>query len=137
MENIQNAQAQDQSNAAPVAPDPKLTRAEKQVARLEVLRKRIEADTAEYHKVANELNNAAKYDSIAVGDIVQIKQGRKFADKDTTRIVAGKVNAMRVVEGEATQYKLEIGEGFDAELVVVEAGKIVGFGPIVEEVAAA
>jgi hypothetical protein len=119
---------------APAAP--KLTRAEKQSKRLEVLRTRIEADTAEYHEIANELQNAAKFDSIVEGDIVQIKLGRKFADKDTTRIVAGVVSAIRTVEGESTQYKLQIGAGFAAELVVVEAGKIVGFGPVAEVAAA-
>jgi hypothetical protein len=124
---IANETSTQEQAAAPV-----LTRAEKQLKRLEFLRTRIESDTAEYHEVANELNNAAKFDNIAEGDVVQIKLGRKFADKDTTRIVEGTVSAIRAVVGESTQYKLSIGSGFDAELVVVEAGKIVGFGPIAE-----
>lgn len=123
-EEIQNQAAA----AEAAAPAPKLSRAEKQANRLEVLRKRIEADTQEYNEIANELNNAAALANLKAGDVVQVKLGRKFADKDTTRVVVATIVAIRDVEGEAIQYKVSYGEGFNAELAVIEAGKIVAVG---------
>ena len=113
----------------------KLTRAEKLAARQAFLYNRIQADTAEYHSVTSEINNAAALASVTIGSVVQIKLGRKFADKDTTRIVEATVVAAREVEGDV-QYKVSYGEGFDAETAVIEPGKIVGFGPIAVEAAA-
>ncbi len=106
----------------------KLSRAEKLAARAEVLAKRIASDTEAYNEITAELDNAAKLSSVAEGSVVSVKLGRKFADKDTTRVVQATVLGVREDEDGAKQYKVTYGSGFEADVVVVGAASIVGVG---------
>ena len=125
--------AVESTNAAEAAPAPKLTRAEKITKRAEFLKARIESDTKEYTEIVNELNNAAALASLEIGSVIQIKLGRKFADKDTTRIVEATIIGVRVEEDGGTQYKVSHGVGFEADVAVVSAGQIVAVGPVAAE----
>lgn len=104
---------------------PKLTRAEKLAKRAEFLRDRIESDKIEYNGIANELNNAAALAALKEGDAIQLKLGRKFADKDTTRIVDATIIGSRTEEDGSKQFKVQYGSGFDADVAVVGAGQII------------
>lgn len=99
---------------------PKLTRAEKLIARSEVLRKRIEADTAEYNEVANELNNLAALANVAIGTKVVIKLGRA----ETARVLDAVVVGVKDEEDGSKKYKVQYGTGFDADLATITAGQI-------------
>ena len=105
---------------------PKLTHAEKILARATFLTGRIESDTIEYGNLVTEINSAEALKNVDVGSVIQIKLGRKFADKDTTRVVQANVIGVRVEDDGAKQYKVQHGEGFDAEVAVVTAASIVG-----------
>lgn len=117
--------------AAPEAP--KLTRAEKLVKRATQLADLIAKNTAEYNDIKAELDNAEKLSSVAEGSVVKIKLGRKFADKDTTRIVEATVVGVREDENTGKQYKVSYGSGFDAEVAVVNSAQIVAVGPFAEQ----
>lgn len=112
---------------------PKQTRAEKLTARAEVLRKRIESDTAAFNAIVAELESAARLANLSIGAAVRIKLGRKFADKDTTRIVDAVVVGVKEEEDGAKQYKVQHGSGFDAEIAVVTAAQIVSVPEVITE----
>ena len=97
----------------------KLTREQKIAAKLDVLKKRIEKDTADYNDLAAELNNIAALAAIGEGSAVVVKLGRKFADKDTTRYVNGVVIGVKEEEDGSKLYKVSYGVGFDADIAVV------------------
>ena len=103
---------------------PTLTHTQKLVKRLELLKKRIGSDTAEYQEIENELNSAEALKNIAVGSKVTIKLGRRFANRDTTRHVEGTILGMRAEEDGAIQYKVAHGTGFDADIAVIGASYI-------------
>lgn len=128
-ENTQNQNTE--QTAAEKTAAPKLTRAEKIAKRVKFLFERITADTAEYNDLSNEINNAEALKNLAIGDVVQIKQGRKFADKDTTRIVEATIIGSQVQEDGSTLYKVSFGEGFNADVAVIGAGAIVSVGAAV------
>lgn len=115
--------------AAEKAAAPKLTYAEKRAKRVAFLYARIVSDTAEYNNLSNEINNADALKNLVVGDKITIKQGRKFADKDTTRIVEASILGVSVQEDGSTLYKVTFGEGFDADVAVVNAGAILSVIP--------
>ena len=102
----------------------KLTREQKIAAKLDVLKKRIEKDTADFNELAAELNNIAALAAIGEGSAVVVKLGRKFADKDTTRFVEATVVAVKGEEDGTKLYKVQYGSGFDAEIAVVGAASI-------------
>ena len=104
---------------------PTLSPAEKLQARAAVLAARITKDTEEYNGIANQLNNAAALASLEVGSVVTFKMGRKFADKDTTRVVEAKIIAAATKEDGSTLYKVAYGEGFDAEVAVITVAQII------------
>ena len=112
------------ANVAPAAPVVKLTRTEKLLKRAELLKKRIEDDTAEYGDIANEINSAEAMKSLSIGSVVTIKLGRKFADRDTTRFVEATIVGIRDDEDNGVQYKVTYGTGFEADIAVVGAGAI-------------
>jgi len=97
----------------------KLTREQKLVAKLDLLKKRIEKDTADYNELAVELNNIAALAAIGEGSAVVVKLGRKFADKDTTRFEYGTVIGVKEEEDGSKLYKVSYGSGFDADIAVV------------------
>lgn len=102
-----------------VAESVKLTREQKIAAKLDVLKKRIEKDTADFNELAAELNNIAALAAIGEGSAVVVKLGRKFADKDTTRYVNGVVIGVKEEEDGSKLYKVSHGVGFEADIAVV------------------
>lgn len=97
----------------------KLTREQKIAAKLDVLKKRIEKDTADFNELAAELNNIAALAAIGAGSAVIVKLGRKFADKDTTRYENGVVIGVKEEDDGSKLYKVSYGAGFDADIAVV------------------
>lgn len=127
-----NAQVENTTVAAAAI---KLTRTQKLQAKVELLKKRILADNETLVEVEAELNGAAALAAVTVGSAIIVKVGRKFADRDTTRFVPGVVLGVKEdEESGAKSYKVQYGEGFDAEVTVVGAAALTL--PVVEEVAA-
>lgn len=108
-----------QENTTVAQESAKLTREQKLTNKLEVLRARIAADTEKYNEVAAELNSIAALAAITVGSAVVVKLGRKFADKDTTRFENAVVVGVKEDEDGSKLYKVQYGEGFDAEIATV------------------
>ena len=98
---------------------PKLTREEKLTAKLNALAARINADTEKYNDLKAELDSIAALAAITVGSAVVVKLGRKFADKDTTRFENAVVVGVKEDEDGSKLYKVQYGEGFDAEIATV------------------
>ena len=119
--------------AAPVAeaPEPvpattqKQTRKEKLFAKLDVLAKRITTDTENYNKIKAEYEMIDSLDNISVGTAVTIKQGRA----ETTREVTGIVIAIKHEDDGSAKYKVQYGEGFDADIAVVHSSGILAVVP--------
>lgn len=111
----------------------KLTREQKIAAKLDVLKKRIEKDTADFNELAAELNNIAALAAIGEGSAVVVKLGRKFADKDTTRYVNGVVIGVKEEEDGSKLYKVSHGVGFEADIAVVTGAAL--YLPVAEPVA--
>lgn len=106
-------------------PAVKLTRGERLAKLATTLAARIEADTAKYNEIVTELNNAAALNSVTVGSEITVKLGRKFsAEKDTTKYVIATVFGVKELEDGTVQYKVQYGEGFDAEIAVIRASQI-------------
>lgn len=124
----------DNTNAANTAPEVKLTREQKLVAKLNVLAGRINKDTESYNEIKAELDNIAALAAIAVGSVVIVKLGRKFADKDTTRFEQGVVVGVKEEEDGSKLYKVQYGEGFDADIAVVTGGSLSLPTPVVDPV---
>ena len=130
-ENTQDQASAAAANALPGAEaKPKLTHAEKLVKRATMLKTRIEADTAEYTEIVNEINAAEAMKNLAVGSVIQVKMGRKFADKDTTRIVEATIMGVQDHEDGGRLFKIMYGEGFDAEVASITPGSVVAVGPV-------
>lgn len=99
---------------------PKLTRAQKLTARAETLKKRIEADTAEYNDIAAELNSLQALANAGPGTQVEVRIGRA----DTARLVLGVIAGVKEEEDGARKFKVQYGSGFDADVVVVTGAQI-------------
>lgn len=97
-----------------------MTKIEKLTARVTLLTKRIADDTAELPKVQAELAAQEQIANVKEGSVIVVKQGRA----DTVREVEAVVKATRDGEG-VRQFKVEIGEGFDAEIVVVQDYQVI------------
>lgn len=110
---------------APEVVAPKSSRAEKLVARATMLAARIAKDTEDYNNIKLEIDGAERLKNVGQGSLVKVKLGRKFADKDTTRIVVSTVVGVKEDEEGAKQYKVAYGSGFDADIAVVTASQIV------------
>lgn len=113
-----------ETNTTVAAEAVKLTREQKLVAKLNTLAARINKDTEAYNDAKAELDSIAALAAVGAGSKVQVKLGRKFADKDTTRVVDAVVLAVKEDEDGSKQYKVQYGEGFDAEIAVVTAAAI-------------
>ncbi len=113
------------TNAAPEVVAPKLTRTEKLVKKAEALKARIEKDSADYNEVVAEIESIQRLANLSAGQAVKVRLGRKFADKDTTRIVDAIVVGVRESEEGEKQYKVQHGSGFEAEIAVVGGAAIV------------
>lgn len=104
----------------PPKPRRKLT-VEEKIAALEA---RILADTAKVAELRENGDPDARLVGVVAGSVVVVKLGRKFSEeKDTTRYVQAVVVAVK--EDEDTKlYKVQFGEGWDAEVAVVRGGSI-------------
>lgn len=103
----------------------KLTRTQKLQAKVELLTKRIAADTETLAEASAELNGVTALAAVTIGSEVVVKIGRKFADRDTTRFVPGVVLGVKEdEESGAKSYKVQYGDGFDAEITVVGAAAL-------------
>ena len=92
--------------------------------KIEALENRIAADTLKLEELVSERDNAERLSGVGAGTHVTIKLGRKFKDKDTTRVVSGVVVAVKEDDDGDKLLKVQIGDGFDAEYVVVGLGAI-------------
>lgn len=112
------------STVSAEAPAPKPRRkltVEEKIAALEA---RILADTAKVAELRENGDPDARLVGVVAGSVVVVKLGRKFSEeKDTTRYVQAVVVAVK--EDEDTKlYKVQFGEGWDAEVAVVRGGSI-------------
>lgn len=112
-----------------------LTREQKIVARVEVLKTRIAADTAKVNELIAEYNSIAALAAIGVGSAVVVKLGRKFADKDTTRFENAVVIGVKEEEDGSKLYKVSYGVGFEADIAIV-GGAALSLPELPEEAAA-
>ena len=92
--------------------------------KIEALEKRIADDSEKLAELIAERDNADRLSGVVSGTHVSIKLGRKFKDKDTTRVVPGVVVAVKEDDDGDKLLKVQIGDGFDAEYVVVGLGAI-------------
>lgn len=92
--------------------------------KIEALEKRIADDSEKLAELIAERDNADRLSGVGAGTHVTIKLGRKFKDKDTTRVVPGVVVAVKEDDDGDKLLKVQIGDGFDAEYVVVGLGAI-------------
>lgn len=98
----------------------KLTAEQKLQAKAKTLFDRITADTAEYHRVVDALQALQAVANVAAGDNLLIKQGKG----ETATEVAAVVLGVSEVEG-AKKIKVQIGEGFDTQVVIVSPAQVV------------
>ena len=113
----------------------KLTREQKLRAKYDLLVARIAKDTDAVSEVVAEINSIAALAAITVGSAVIVKLGRKFSEeKDTTRFVKGVIVGVKEDEDGSKLFKVQHGEGFDADIATVTGGSL--SLPAVEEVAA-
>jgi hypothetical protein len=116
---LMNAEGEGSTGGA--APATPLTRAEKLAKQITTLETRIAADTAKLAEVRQELETSERLASVGVGTLVTIKLGRA----ETTREVAGEVLGVKDDDNGARRYKVSYGEGFDADVVIIQPSQIV------------
>ena len=92
--------------------------------KIEALELRIESDTAKLSELIAERDNAERLSGVGAGTHVTVKLGRKFKDKDTTRVVPGIVVAVKEDDDGDKLLKVQVGDGFDAEYVIVGLGAV-------------
>lgn len=119
-----NAVSAAEAVAATPSPDAKVRVKKTLAERIEALEKRIEADTAKLDELTFERDNAERLASVGNGSVVAVKLGRKFKDKDTTRVVQGVVIATKEEDDGSKLLKVQVGEGFDVEFVTVGLGSV-------------
>lgn len=119
-----NAVSAAEAVAATPSPDAKVRVKKTLAERIEALEKRIEADTAKLEELTFERDNAERLASVGNGSVVAVKLGRKFKDKDTTRVVQGVVIATKEEDDGSKLLKVQVGEGFDVEFVTVGLGSV-------------
>jgi hypothetical protein len=96
------------------------------IALIDAKIEKLQADRAELLlKADNEVNTEV----VVAGDTVVATYGRA----DNARSVTGIVKAVKAEPGKAKLFKLEIGDGFDTELVTVFASAITAVNPQAEE----
>ena len=92
--------------------------------KIEALELRIESDTAKLAEFIAERDNAERLAGVTAGTHVTVKLGRKFKEKDTTRVVPGIVVAVKEDDDGDKLLKVQVGDGFDAEYVIVGLGAV-------------
>ena len=121
---IQNENVATQEPVAAPA-KPKLTHKEKLLQKMTQLQQSIVADTEKFNILKAEYDVIEALNSVAVGTAVSIKIGRA----ETTRVVDGVVIAVKIEEDGSAKYKVQYGEGFDADIAVVNASGFVSVMP--------
>lgn len=111
-----------QTAAATETTATKLTKLEKLQARVDLLTKRIAEDTAALPLAEAELKAQQQIAEVKEGSVIQIKQGRA----ETLRTVNAKVLASKVDEDGSRLFRVEVGEGFEAEVVIVRDYQVIG-----------
>ncbi len=100
---------------------PTLTRAQKQANQVELLEKRIAADTAKLQEVKLDIETAARLDGVGEGSAIVARIGRA----DTSKEVAARVLGVKEDENGSRRYKIAFGSGFDADAAIIQASQIV------------
>ena len=118
---VTNAVAVESKDVAEKKTRRKVSLAEK----IETLEKRIADDSETLEQLLNLRDNAEKLANLAAGSVIQAKFGRKFKDKDTTRIVSVTVLAVKRDENDDVTLAVISGEGFDAEINHIGLGAVV------------
>lgn len=125
--NYENAQVESAVNAAEAvaAVTEVKQRVKKTIAeKIEALAQRIDNDTAKLEELIAERDNAERLACVGTGTHVTVKLGRKFKGKDTTRVVPGIVVAVKEDDDGDKLLKVQVGDGFDAEYVIVGLGAV-------------
>lgn len=99
----------------------KLTREQKILQKMEMLKKRITSDSETFNELNAELENITRLAELAPGQQVKISQGRA----ETRREVVGTVVGIKEDDDGAKKYKVQIGSGFDADFAVVGGSGII------------
>lgn len=97
------------------------TRKEKLADRIEVLEKRIVSDTAELAEKRLQLESVDLLASVAAGSNVIIRVGRA----ETSREVSATILGVKTTDSGDIRYKASFGEGFDAEVVIIQESQII------------
>lgn len=103
---------------APAAP---LTKGEQLAAKIDVLEKRIEADTKKLEQLKGLLNAVDLLEGIKAGSLIVAKVGRADTAKEVTATVVG----VQTLESGDKRFKIYYGEGFEADTVVIQESQIV------------
>ena len=98
-----------------------LTRTEKLTADIAATEKAIVAAQRRLEKLVQEQSTVGLLDSVVIGSVVTARIGRA----DTVREVQGTVVASKVEDSGTRKLKLSIGEGFDAEFVVINDSQVI------------
>lgn len=101
-----------------------LTYAQKLAKRVTDLHANIVKQTELYNTLNAELAGIAAIENLQAGAAVSVKTGRKFADKDTTQIRDGVVLGIKTDDSGKRSFKVQVGAGFDADVVVVDSSAI-------------
>lgn len=101
-----------------------LTYAQKLSKRVTDLHAKIVKDTELFNTLNAELAGIAAIENLQAGAAVVVKTGRKFQDKDTTQIRDGVVLGIKTDDAGKRTFKVQVGSGFDADVVVVDSSAI-------------
>lgn len=111
-------------NTNATTPATPLTYAQKLAKRVTDLHAKIVKDTETYNALNTELAGIAAIENLQAGAVVSVKTGRKFADKDTTQVRDGVVLGIKTDDAGKRSFKVQVGAGFDADVVVVDSSAI-------------
>jgi hypothetical protein len=116
--------------APAAAPVEKKSLKQKLTEQAEKLRAKIVADTDNYNSIVTTLQNFDAIESLAQGDVVAAKYGRAETARDVTGVVLG-VNHTDTV----TQIKIQVGAGFDTEILTINPQHITAVTKVASNVA--
>lgn len=114
--------AGDEGSVGGTAPEAvKLTRTEKLQAQITTLETRIAADTTKLATVRQELETAERLSAVGVGTLITARVGRA----ETAKNVEAEVVGVKDDEAGRRLYKISFGDGFDADVQVIQPHQIV------------
>lgn len=118
MDNTANTNTANTTEVTPEAP--KLSRRERLLAKYTAGVAKFEALRTSLQELADELNSIDALAAVDVGSKVVVTIGRA----ETLRTVEGTVIGVREDEDGSKAYKVQYGEGFDADVAVVKGNKL-------------